>query len=80
MNQVRLWGSGYYDNRAAVYLQGNTMYNNSKITLLCVICDYIELKRARTNVLETFRVGFENNTLCYLNNLERLIHRFFVLS
>ena len=78
MNQLDLWGGGHQLNRGSKYLLKNKNNKNSK--LLCVVCNKIQLKSKKTKVFKLFKVGFENNTLCYLNNLENIIYTYFNLK
>lgn len=32
------------------------------------------------NTYKIFKIGFENNTLCYLNNLDNIIYNYFNLT
>jgi len=78
MNQLDLWNGGHQLNRGYKYLIDNK-YNNKNSKLLCVICNEIQFK-SKNKVYKLFEVGFENNTLCYINNLQNIIYSFFNLS
>ncbi len=54
-------------------------HNNKNSKLLCVICNEIQFK-SKNKIYNLFEVGFENNTLCYINNLQNIIYSFFNLS
>ena len=51
-------------------------HNNENSKLLCVICNDIYFK---TNKNKIYKIGFENNTLTYLNNLGNIINSYFNL-
>jgi hypothetical protein len=78
MNQLDLWNGGHQLNRGYKYLIDNK-HNNKNSKLLCVICNEIQFK-SKNKVYKLFEVGFENNTLCYINNLQNIIYSFFNLS
>ena len=73
MNQLDLWGGGQQLNRGFKYLTEN---NNEQRKLLCVVCNEIQLK-SKNKAYELFKIGFDNNTLCYLNNLKNIITSYF---
>lgn len=79
MNQLDLWGGGQQINRGSKYIINNK--NNSENSkLLCVVCNKIQLKSNKNKTFNLFKVGFENNTLCYLNNLQSIIYSYFNLK
>jgi hypothetical protein len=78
MNQLDLWNGGQQLNRGFKYIE-NTNYNNSKTKLLCVVCNKIIFTSDKNKAYKLFKIGFENNTLCYLNNLENIIKSYFLL-
>ena len=67
MNQVALWGGGHQYNRAGKYIL------NHNPNLLCVVNDYVQVKTEKSKLFEIFRVGFENQSLCYPQNMLQLI-------
>jgi len=75
MNQLALWGGGQQINRGYKYIIDNK-HNTEKSKLLCVVCNH---KKFDTYNKETtlFEVGFTNNTLTYLKNLESIINNYF---
>jgi len=73
MNQLDLWGGGHQSNRGSKYLENK---NDENIKLLCVVCNEIEFK-TKTKAFKLFEIGFRNNTLCYLNNLENIIKSYY---
>jgi hypothetical protein len=76
MNQLDLWNGGQQLNRGSKYLIDNKINsNNSK--LLCVVCNKITLKKDSNKIFELFKIGFENDTLCYINNLQNIINKYF---
>ena len=79
MNQIDLWTGGAQNNRGSKYLINN-INNNEKCKLLCVVCNKTQFKTSRSKSFNFFKVGFENNTLCYLNNLQNIIYSFFNLN
>lgn len=72
MNQVDLWSGGHQLNRGSKYLR-NCKYNTSNSKLICVICNKIQFQSTQSKVFKLFKIGFENNTLCYLKNLGNII-------
>jgi hypothetical protein len=78
MNQLDLWGGGQQLNRGSKYILKNKNSENCK--LLCVVCNKIHLKSNKNKIFNIFKVGFENNTLCYLNNLQNIIYSYFNLK
>jgi hypothetical protein len=79
MNQLDLWGGGQQINRGSKYIINN-QNNNENSKLLCVVCNKIQHKRNTNKTYNLFKVGFENNTLCYMNNLQNIICSFFNLK
>ena len=71
MNQLDLWSGGQQLNRGSKYLVNNE-HNNENSKLLCVVCNEIQFKSKKNKAYKLFEIGFQNNTLCYLNNLKNL--------
>jgi len=76
MNQLDLWGGGQQLNRGSNYIENNK-HNNENSKLLCVVCNEIQFKSKKSKAYKLFETGFENNTLCYLNNLQNIITSYF---
>lgn len=76
MNQLDLWGGGHQLNRGSKYIENNK-HNNENSKLLCVVCNEIQFKSKKNKAYKLFKTGFENNTLCYLNNLQNIITSYF---
>lgn len=76
MNQLDLWGGGQQLNRGSKYIEKN-IHNNEKSKLLCVVCNEIQFKSNKNKAYKLFKTGFENDTLCYLKNLQNIIHSYF---
>ena len=76
MNQLDLIGGGQQINRGSKYLIDNKN-NTEKSKLLCVICNFIKFTSKKNKAFHLFDIGFRNNTLCYLNNLNRIILNYF---
>jgi len=76
MNQLDLVGGGQQINRGSKYLIDNKN-NTEKSKLLCVICNFIKFSSKKNKAFHLFNIGFRNNTLCYLNNLNRIILGYF---
>jgi hypothetical protein len=70
-----LIGGGQQINRGYKYLIDNK-HNTINSKLLCVICNYVQFKNHNKKT-KLFEVGFKNDTLCYLNNIENIINKFF---
>ena len=76
MNQLDLWSGGQQLNRGFKYLENN-IHNNENSKLLCVVCNEIQFKSDKNKAYKLFEIGFVNNTLCYLNNLQHIITSYF---
>lgn len=76
MNQLDLWGGGQQLNRGYKYIENNK-HNNINSKLLCVVCNEIQFKSKKNKTYKLFKIGFENNTLTYLNNLQNIISSYF---
>jgi hypothetical protein len=74
MNQLDLW-NGRSSNK---YIENNK-HNTYNSKLLCVICNDIYFKTNKNKIYKLFKIGFENNTLTYLNNLGNIINSYFNL-
>lgn len=77
MNQLDLWGGGQQLNRGSKYIENNK-HNTENSKLLCVVCNEIQFKSKKNKAYKLFEIGFENNTLCYLNNLKNIITSYFM--
>lgn len=81
MNQLDLWKGGQQLNRGSKYIIDNKNNNNNKnCKLLCVVCNKIEIKSEKNKIFNLFKIGFNNDTLCYLNNLQNIIYSYFNLK
>ena len=76
MNQLDLISGGHQLNRGYKYLIDNK-HNNKSSKLLCVICNETQLKNNKNKAYKLFEIGFQNNTLCYINNLQNIITSYF---
>ena len=76
MNQLDLVGGGQQLNRGYKYLIDNK-HNTEKSKLLCVICNKIIFNNNTNKAYKLFEVGFTNNTLCYIKNIESIINNYF---
>jgi hypothetical protein len=76
MNQLDLWGGGQQLNRGAKYIENNK-HNHEISKLLCVVCKQIQFKSTKNKAYKLFETGFQNNTLCYLNNLQNILNSYF---
>lgn len=79
MNQLDLWRGGHQTNRGSKYLVENK-HNTRNSRLLCVICNHIVFKNSKSKTFALFDTGFKRNTLCYLNNLQKIICEYFNLE
>ena len=52
-------------------------HNTTKSKLLCVICNKIIFNNNTNKAYKLFEVGFTNNTLCYIKNIESIINNYF---
>jgi hypothetical protein len=76
MNQLDLWGGGQQLNRGSKYIENNK-HNNENSKLLCVVCNEIQFKSNKNKAYKLFEIGFQNKTLCYVNNLQNIIISYF---
>jgi hypothetical protein len=79
MNQIDLWSGGAQSNRGSKYILNNQI-NSENCKLLCVVCNKIQFKSNRNKKFNLFKVGFDKNTLCYINNLQNIIYSYFNLK
>ena len=79
MNQLDLWGGGQQLNRGSKYIENNK-HNNENSKLLCVVCNEIQFTSTKNKAYKLFETGFTNDTLCYINNLKKIIISFFTIS
>jgi hypothetical protein len=79
MNQLDFWNGGQQSNRGSKYILSDLCFtkqdNNCK--LVCVICNEYKINSDKTKFYKIFNIGFSNNKLCYLNNLENIIKDYF---
>lgn len=78
MNQLDLWGGGHQINRGSKYLTNNE-FNTDTTKMICVVCNHIQFKTDKNKAYSLFRSGYETNTLCYINNVAKIINEFFGL-
>ena len=78
MNQLDLWGGGHQMNRAGKYIMKDPFETQPNVKLICVVCNFIVLKSEKNKAFHIFEKGYEKNTICYLNNLERIVKEFFL--
>ena len=78
MNQLDLINGGQQINRGYKYIIDNDKNTNNK-KLLCVICNNVTFKSNKSKAFNLFKIGFEKNTLCYLNGLNKIIKKHFNL-
>jgi len=64
---------GHQINRGYKYI----FNENKEYKILCVICNNIELKSNKNKIYKLFEKGFKNNSLCYINNLNNIITKYF---
>lgn len=76
MNQLDLWSGGHQTNRGSKYVI-KSEHNTETIKLVCVICNYTQLKSNKSKEYKLFEIGFQNDTLCYLNNLQNIIANYY---
>lgn len=79
MNQLDIWNGGQQLNRGFKYIENNK-HNNENSKLLCVVCNKIQFRTNKNKAFKLFKIGFENNTLCYLNNLINIIKSYFIIK
>jgi len=78
MNQLDIWRGGAQKNRGDKYLN-NDQHNTEKSKLLCVIANEKKFNNSNNDIFKLFQIGFTNNTLCYIKNLENIIIAYFNL-
>ena len=76
MNQLSLGGGGQQLNRGYKYLIDNK-HNTENSKLLCVICNKIKFTSDTNKEYKLFEVGYKNDTLCYIKNIESIINKYF---
>ena len=76
MNQLDLWGGGQQLNRGSKYLINNK-HNAEHSKLLCVVCNKIKFNNNKNKAYKLFEIGYLNNTLCYIKNIESIINKYF---
>ena len=76
MNQLDLWGGGQQLNRGSKYIENNR-HNTENSKLLCVVSNDIQFKSKKNKAYKLFNIGYSNNTLCYLNNLQNIITSYY---
>ena len=76
MNQLSLVGGGQQINRGSKYIL-ETKLNTHNTKLLCVVCNKIKINSTTNKQYEIYKKGFDDNTLCYINNLSVIINDFF---
>ena len=76
MNQLDLWGGGQQINRGSKYLINNSN-NTEQSKLICVVCNPIQFKSTKNKAYKLFEIGYFYNSLCYKNNIESIIKKYF---
>jgi hypothetical protein len=79
MNSLDLWSGGMQLNRGFKYIMNNK-YNTNKSKLLCIVCNDVILKSEKNKIFKLLKIGFENNTITYINNLNNIIENYFNLD
>ena len=51
--------------------------NTEKSKLLCVVCNKINFNNNKNKAYKLFEIGYLNNTLCYIKNIETIINNYF---
>ena len=77
MNQLDLWKGGQQSNRGYKYIVD--FKTDPNVKLLCVVCNEIKFTNSCNKAYTLFKVGYENNTLCYINNIRGIIFEYFDL-
>ncbi len=77
MNQLDLWSGGQQLNRGYKYIV-NSLCDNKTCKLICVICNEIQFT-TKNKAYKLFEIGYKNDTLCHLKNLDKIINSFFSL-
>lgn len=75
MNQLDLISGGQQLNRGYKYII-ETKHNTLTSILVCVICNHVQFKTANKKS-KLFEIGFANNTLTYIKNLNNIIDVYF---
>lgn len=78
MNQLDLWSGGQQLNRGSKYLINNKT-NTEKSKLLCVICNEIKFISNKNKTYKLFEIGFSNDTLCYIKNIQNIVNTYFTV-
>ena len=70
-------------NRGLKYLQftyDKNKYKYYDIKLVCIVCNKLKLTSNKNKKYIIFNIGFNNNTLWYINNLKNIIYEFFNIN
>ena len=70
-----IWSGGQQLNRACKYLDNSN--NNENKKLLCVIANKYECKNIKNKSFKLMKFGFENDRICYVKNIEKIMLIFF---
>ncbi|NDE16916.1 hypothetical protein EBZ80_18505 [bacterium] len=76
-NQVDLWGGGQQRNRGDKYLLQPCDPDHSTTRVVCVIARRPEAIDENSYVYKIFANGFQQDRLCYIKDLKRIILSFF---
>ena len=76
MNQLDLWCGGQQTNRGSKYLINNQV-NTEKSKLVCVVCNKINFNSNKNKTYKLFDIGYKNDILCYIKNIENIIKNYF---
>lgn len=83
MNQIDLWSGGQQLNRGAKYILENTNKNRD-VLFLCVIASnekcFFSKENCTSKKFKILQKGFDNDTLCYLKDLERIAKKWFEIT
>jgi len=77
MNQIDLWSGGQQTNRGSKYILNDDFHKNETVKIISVISKFVELDSYNNKVFKIFEKGLKLDRLCYVNNLENIIYKFF---
>lgn len=77
MNQIDLWSGGQQTNRGSKYILNDDFHKNEIVKIISVISKFVKLDSYNNKVFKLFEKGLKLDRLCYVNNLENIIYKFF---
>lgn len=76
INQLDICNGGDRIENISHYIIENK-FNSKNYKFVCVVQNNITLTNEENKLYKLFDIGFNNNTLCYINGLEKIVNSFF---